>query len=141
MLSISYFLVIKSNEEMVNYFMNDIVQVNQNIEEYNKYNEENGTGIPPIQKYKDVYKRQPEAPATPAVNSNGAVPEMNSPAMSTGTIMDIPAPVSYTHLDVYKSQVERYPKLNKDEPYIFVCNHTCPEDIETILNVLDRNAS
>ena len=35
----------------------------------------------------------PEAPATPAVNSNGAVPEMNSPAMSTGTIMDIPAPV------------------------------------------------
>ena len=35
----------------------------------------------------------PEAQATPAVNSNGAVPEMNSPAMSTGTIMDIPAPV------------------------------------------------
>ena len=36
--------------------------------------------------------------------------------------------------------VERYPKLNKKEPYIFVCNHTCPEDIETVLNVLDRNA-
>lgn len=36
--------------------------------------------------------------------------------------------------------VERYPKLNPDEPYIFVCNHTCPEDIETVLNVLDRNA-
>lgn len=35
--------------------------------------------------------------------------------------------------------VERYPKLNEDEPYIFVGNHTCPEDIETILNVLDRN--
>lgn len=36
--------------------------------------------------------------------------------------------------------VERYPHLNKDESYIFVSNHTCPEDIETILNVLDRNA-
>lgn len=36
--------------------------------------------------------------------------------------------------------LERYPKLNPDEPYIFVCNHTCPEDIETVLNVLDRNA-
>ena len=36
--------------------------------------------------------------------------------------------------------VERYPKLEKDKPYIFVCNHTCPEDIETVLNILDRNA-
>ena len=36
--------------------------------------------------------------------------------------------------------IERYPKLNKGEPYIFVFNHSCPEDIETILNVLDRNA-
>lgn len=36
--------------------------------------------------------------------------------------------------------VERYPKLNDGEQYIFVCNHTCPEDIETVLNVLDRNA-
>lgn len=36
--------------------------------------------------------------------------------------------------------VERYPKLEKNEPYIFVCNHTCPEDIETVLNILDRNA-
>lgn len=36
--------------------------------------------------------------------------------------------------------VERYPELNPDEPYIFVCNHTCPEDIETVLNILDRNA-
>lgn len=36
--------------------------------------------------------------------------------------------------------VERYPKLNDDEPYIFVCNHTCPEDIETVLNIIDRNA-
>lgn len=36
--------------------------------------------------------------------------------------------------------LERYPELNSDEPYIFVCNHTCPEDIETILNILDRNA-
>lgn len=36
--------------------------------------------------------------------------------------------------------VERYPKLESNEPYIFVCNHTCPEDIETVLNILDRNA-
>lgn len=36
--------------------------------------------------------------------------------------------------------VERYPKLNDEEPYIFVCNHTCPEDIETVLNIIDRNA-
>lgn len=36
--------------------------------------------------------------------------------------------------------LERYPKLANEEPYIFVCNHTCPEDIETVLNVLDRNA-
>ncbi len=36
--------------------------------------------------------------------------------------------------------VERYPKLEPNEPYIFVCNHTCPEDIETVLNILDRNA-
>lgn len=36
--------------------------------------------------------------------------------------------------------VERHPELEKDEPYIFVCNHTCPEDIETALNVIDRNS-
>lgn len=36
--------------------------------------------------------------------------------------------------------VERYPELEKNEPYIFVCNHTCPEDIETALNVIDRNS-
>ena len=31
--------------------------------------------------------------------------------------------------------LERYPELNDDEPYIFVSNHTCPEDIETILKI------
>lgn len=36
--------------------------------------------------------------------------------------------------------IERYPQLDSDEPYIFVCNHTCPEDIETVLNIIDRNA-
>lgn len=36
--------------------------------------------------------------------------------------------------------LERYPELAKDESYIFVCNHTCPEDIETVLNIIDRNA-
>ena len=29
--------------------------------------------------------------------------------------------------------VERYPKLDKDESYIFVGTHVCPEDIETML--------
>lgn len=36
--------------------------------------------------------------------------------------------------------LERYPKLQKDESYIFVGNHSCPEDIETMLNIIDRNA-
>lgn len=35
--------------------------------------------------------------------------------------------------------IERYPELKVGEPYIFVCNHTCPEDIETVLNIIDRN--
>lgn len=36
--------------------------------------------------------------------------------------------------------VERYPKLKKGESYIFVGSHVCPEDIETMLNIIDRNA-
>ncbi len=36
--------------------------------------------------------------------------------------------------------LERYPVLNKNEPYIFVCNHTCPEDIENVFCILDRSA-
>ncbi len=36
--------------------------------------------------------------------------------------------------------LKRYPKLEKGESYIFVANHTCPEDIETLLNIIDRNA-
>lgn len=36
--------------------------------------------------------------------------------------------------------LERYPKLEENESYIFVGNHTCPEDIETMLNIIDRNA-
>lgn len=36
--------------------------------------------------------------------------------------------------------LERYPYLEKGESYIFVGNHTCPEDIETMLNIIDRNA-
>lgn len=35
--------------------------------------------------------------------------------------------------------LERYPELEKNESYIFVGNHTCPEDIETMLNIIDRN--
>lgn len=35
--------------------------------------------------------------------------------------------------------LERYPHLEKDESYIFVGNHTCPEDIEIMLNIIDRN--
>lgn len=36
--------------------------------------------------------------------------------------------------------VERYPALDREESYIFVGNHTCPEDIEIMLGILDRNA-
>lgn len=36
--------------------------------------------------------------------------------------------------------IERYPKLDEDEGYIFVGNHVCPEDAETMLNIIDRNA-
>lgn len=36
--------------------------------------------------------------------------------------------------------VEHYPKLEKGESYIFVGSHVCPEDIETMINVIDRNA-
>ena len=36
--------------------------------------------------------------------------------------------------------VERYPKLDDNESYIFVGSHVCPEDIETMLNIIDRNA-
>lgn len=36
--------------------------------------------------------------------------------------------------------LERYPELDSSDSYIFVCNHTCPEDIETVLNIIDRNA-
>lgn len=51
-------------------------------------------------------------------------------------------PLSTYDLQEGKNNIilERYPQLEKNESYIFVCNHTCPEDIETILNVIDRNA-
>lgn len=50
--------------------------------------------------------------------------------------------ISSYNLEAGKNNIvlERYPELDKKKPYIFVANHTCPEDIETILNVLDRNA-
>ena len=35
---------------------------------------------------------------------------------------------------MYNIVVERYPKLDKEESYIFVGSHVCPEDIETMLN-------
>ena len=47
---------ILSYEEMVNYFINDVTQVNENIEEFNKYNKENNTGIAPLQKYNTTKK-------------------------------------------------------------------------------------
>lgn len=51
-------------------------------------------------------------------------------------------PLSNYAIDKNKNNiiVERYPVLKKDEPYIFVANHTCPEDIETFLNIIERNA-
>lgn len=53
-------------------------------------------------------------------------------------------PLSSYPLSVKKNAnniiVERYPKLDDGESYIFVGSHVCPEDIETMLNVIDRNA-
>ena len=53
-------------------------------------------------------------------------------------------PLSHYPLSTKKNAnnivVERYPKLDKEENYIFVGSHVCPEDIETMLNVIDRNA-
>ena len=43
-------------EEMVNYFVNDVKQVNDNIEKYNEYNIENNTQIAPLQKYNTTKK-------------------------------------------------------------------------------------
>ncbi len=53
-------------------------------------------------------------------------------------------PLSHYPLSTKKNAnnivVERYPKLDKDESYIFVGSHVCPEDIETMLNIIDCNA-
>lgn len=53
-------------------------------------------------------------------------------------------PLSHYPLSTKKNAnnivVKRYPKLDKDESYIFVGSHVCPEDIETMLNIIDRNA-
>ena len=53
-------------------------------------------------------------------------------------------PLSHYPLSTKKNAnnivVERYPKLDKDESYIFVGSHVFPEDIETMLNIIDRNA-
>ena len=45
-----------SYEQMVNYFVNDIKQVNDNIIKYNTYNQENNTGIAPVQEYSTTKK-------------------------------------------------------------------------------------
>lgn len=45
-----------SYEEIVNYFVNDIKQVNDNIKKYNTYNQENNTGIAPLQEYSTTKK-------------------------------------------------------------------------------------
>lgn len=53
-------------------------------------------------------------------------------------------PLSHYPLSTKKNAnnivIERYPKLDKEESYIFVGSHVCPEDIETMLNIIDRNA-
>lgn len=46
----------KSYEEMVNYFVNDVMQVNKNIEEYNTYQKENATGNILLEKYETTKK-------------------------------------------------------------------------------------
>lgn len=35
--------------------------------------------------------------------------------------------------------IEHYPRLNKDEVYIFCCNHSFDEDIISVLASTDRN--
>lgn len=59
--------------------------------------------------------------------------------LSLGTILPSQYPLSRKK-NANNIVVERYPALEKDESYIFVGNHTCPEDIETMLNIIDRNA-
>lgn len=57
-----------------------------------------------------------------------------------------PLPCSVYPLSLSKKKnannvvLERYPALDREESYIFVGNHTCPEDAETMLGILDRNA-
>ena len=67
--------------------------------------------------------------------------QMEDDAYFKGLSLDF-IPRSFYPLKQGKNNIvlERYPDLEPGEPYIFVCNHTCPEDIETVLNVLDRNA-
>lgn len=53
-----------------------------------------------------------------------------------------PVPLSCYPIKKGKNNIvlERYPHLVPQESYIFVGNHSCPEDIETMLNIIDRNA-
>lgn len=67
-------------------------------------------------------------------------PEM-SDEMYWEFLDDKPIPLSNYPLRKRKNNIilERYPHLVPGESYIFVGNHSCPEDIETMLNVIDRN--
>lgn len=69
--------------------------------------------------------------------SNYATDEEYYRTLNDGYISVSDYPISHNKNNVI---VERYPQLKKDESYIFVGNHTCPEDIEIMLNVIDRNS-
>lgn len=69
--------------------------------------------------------------------SNYATDEGYYRTLNCGYISVSDYPISHNKNNVI---VERYPQLKKDESYIFVGNHTCPEDIEIMLNVIDRNS-
>ena len=72
------------------------------------------------------------------------IPDYASDEEYYGNLKPDRIPLSHYPLSTKKNAnnivVERYPKLDKEESYIFVGSHVCPEDIETMLNIIDRNA-
>ena len=81
---------------------------------------------------------------TNATIIRAATPDYASDEEYYGNLKPDRIPLSNYPLSMKKNAnnivVERYPKLDKDESYIFVGTHVCPEDIETMLNIIDRNA-
>ena len=81
---------------------------------------------------------------TNATIIRAATPDYASDEEYYGNLKPDRIPLSNYPLSTKKNAnnivVERYPKLDNNESYIFVGTHVCPEDIETMLNIIDRNA-